>query len=153
MKQIVFILSVILLMGCSTIGKFPYVQESSIIDYSQYEKKCFFITESNSVSFEYKPIGSIMVKVENGYEVISVDKKESSIDDIYGQKKISYKKKFGDYKVATINDALDLIYNKSIEKNADGIINIKIEPIIGQNPYQTNTITGYFVSGMAIKRK
>ena len=150
--SVITLASILLLTGCS-VQKMPYLETSSFVDYSTYAQKGFFITESNSVSFEYKPIGSIMVKVENGYEVLSVDKNEFSIDNISGQTKVSYKQKLGDYKIATINDALDLIYKKSIEQKADGIINIKIEPIISPNPYQTNTITGYFVSGMAIKRK
>ena len=154
MKKIVFILSVILLMGCSTIGKFPYVQESSIIDYSQYEKKGFFITEANSVSFEYEAVGSVSAKVESGFEIMGSNKVRAVGDDIY-QKQMETKTKvaYGEFVSATPTQALELLYQRAVESRANGIINLKISPITQYTQAYGNVITGYFATGMAIKMK
>lgn len=155
MKKTVFMLALLPLMfSCSTIGKFPYVQEASIMDYSQYEKKGFFITEANSVSFEYEAVGSVSAKVESGFEVIGGKKVKAIGDDIY-QKQMTTKTKvsYGEFVAATPSQALELLYQKSVENRANGIINLKISPITQYTQAYGNIVTGYFATGMAIKRK
>lgn len=154
-KKVLFLLALLPFMfSCSTIGKFPYVQEASIMDYSQYEKKGFFITEANSVSFEYEAVGSVSAKVESGFEVIGGKKIKAIGDDIY-QKQMATKTKvsYGEFVAATPNQALDLLYKKAVENNANGIINLKISPITQYTQAYGNIVTGYFATGMAIKRK
>ena len=153
MKKTVFMLALLPLMfSCSTIGKFPYVQEASIMDYSQYEKKGLFITEANSVSFEYKAVGSVSAKVESGFEVIGGKKVKAIGDDIY-QKQMTTKTKvsYGEF-VAAPSQALELLYQKSVENRANGIINLKISPITQYTQDYGNVITGYFATGMAIRK-
>lgn len=140
----------LLVVGCS-IQKRVYVQESVIIDYSKYNNKGFFITESNSVNFEYKAIGSISAKVESGYGTVDSYKEKTMNDDLYPQE-MSVKVKYRDYIQATPEAALETLYKKAIENGANGVINLKITPIINnENPY-ISIITGYFVTGMAINK-
>lgn len=102
MKRILAFLLLCCLCGCATTYKWPYVQESSIIDYSQYAKKGFFITQANSVNFDYTPIGSISAKVEGGYEVLNIDAVKVSGDDIYSrQPETKVKVQYGKYIKAT----------------------------------------------------
>ena len=153
-KTVLLMLALLpLLFSCSTIEKFPYVQEASIIDYSQYEDKDFFITEANSVSFEYEAVGSVSAKVESGFEVIGGKKVRAIGDDIY-QKQMATKTKvsYGDFVAATPGQALELLYQKAVEHHANGIINLKISPITQYTQAYGNVITGYFATGMAIKR-
>ena len=142
----------ITIVGC-TVTKRAYIQESEMIDYSKYAEKGFFITESNSVSFEYAAIGSISAKVESGYEIIGANKKKAVEDDIYPkQSNINVKIKYGDYISATPEAAIEELYNKAIENGANGVINLRIDPITTYIQQYGNIITGYFCTGMAIKR-
>ena len=68
-----------------------------------------------------------------------------------GGETITRTSKLGEYKVATVDNALDVIYEESIKAGANGLINVKITPL---SVYQSGItfITGYNVSGMAIKK-
>ena len=135
--------------SCATY-KYPYTKTFTAIDYSEYSGKGFFITESSSVGFDYTPIGSVFVEISPGYEVLDVKK------DSYGNDKYVY----GDeLKIATINDALDELYEKCIRMGANGVIGLKISS--HQEPVQsissvtsTSHVYGNVVtlSAMAIKR-
>lgn len=93
------------------------------IDLSRYNSSGFFITESNSVSFDYSPI-CLMGTQGGGKQYI--DKKLTKL-------------------------SLDEVFNKFVDdcksKGADGVINIKIS----QN-YSASE-NSFYISGMAIKRK
>ena len=129
--------------------KIPYTSTVTVIDYSYFSKKGFFITESPSVSFDYEPVGSIIVRVENGHEVVK--EKTKVTKTLLGGETITRTSKLGEYKVATVDNALDVIYEESIKAGANGLINVKITPL---SVYQSGItfITGYNVSGMAIKK-
>lgn len=129
--------------------KIPYTSTVTVIDYSYFSKKGFFITESPSVSFDYESVGSIMVSVQSGHNVIEGEKKVSK--SIFGGEIETYSSVMGKYRAATIDDALDLIYDESIKAGANGLINLKISPITVYQSGQTY-VTGYIVNGMAIKR-
>lgn len=152
-KALIALFAATTLFSCFTIGKFPYVQESSIIDYSQHEEKGFFVTEANSVSFEYKAIGSVSAKVESGYEVVGGKKVKAIGDDVY-QKQMATQTKvaYGGFVSATPAQALELLYQKAKESHANGIINLKLSPITQYTQAYGNVITGYFATGMAIRR-
>ena len=82
MKKLVLIIVVITLASYETF--FPLV---SFVDYSSYNDDGIFLTESNSVSFKYEPIGSVNVILYSGYTVekkkeLSGAKKEKG-DDVY----------------------------------------------------------------------
>src|SRR5690606_19343858 len=69
MKKLLWMLSVAFFASCAT-NKMalpePYTTVS-IVDYKFYTERGFFITESNSVSFEYTPVSSIVVKSVPGF--------------------------------------------------------------------------------------
>lgn len=147
MKKI--LLLAVAALAMTSCSKIPYTSTVTVIDYSYFTKKGFFITEAPSVSFEYEPIGSIMVRVESGHEVIKEERKVSK--SILGGEIETYSSKMGKYKVATIDDALDVIYEESVKAGANGLINVKITPLSVYQSGQTY-ITGYIVNGMAIKK-
>ena len=157
MRQLKTIISIsfifFVFFGCS-VAKFPYIQESSIIDYSKYSKKGFFMTESNSVSFDYMTIGSVTAKVNSGYEVKDVNTKEYIDDAVYsGDPSVKLNINYGKYIKATTDKAIEELYNRAVENDANGIIELSITPITETNQQFGTVITGYFVSGMAIKRQ
>ena len=151
-KTLTFIL-LCCLCSCVTTYKWPYVQESSIVDYSQYAKKGFFITQANSVNFEYMPIGSLSAKVEGGYEVLNVDAVKIAGDDIYSRvPETKVNVKYGKYIKATPELAIDELYRKAKENGANGVIGLEINPITTYSQQYGNVVTGYFITGMAIKK-
>lgn len=151
MKTLIFLILCVL-TGCATLPKWPYVQESSIIDYSEYAKKNFFITESESVNFNYTAIGSISAKVESGYEVLNAKTYQVSGDDIYtNEPQTKVKIKYGKYVKATPEAALEELYARALDSGANGIVGLDIKPITKYSQQYGNVIIGYFVTGMAIK--
>ena len=60
MKKI--IISFIILLFFSSCMS-TYRSYTIVVDYSRYAANGFFITESNSVSFEYMPVGSVIAHV------------------------------------------------------------------------------------------
>jgi uncharacterized protein YbjQ (UPF0145 family) len=150
MKKIISFCVVLLFVTSCTTYKIPYRRYSAAIDFSAYAQKGFFITESNSVSFSYEPVGSISAVVSSGYEILNSENLKST-DDVYG----SYKKiKYGKMIDASVNDALDELYNSAIRLGADGIINFRSEYVPSlYNKAVLITPDSYIVSGMAIRRK
>jgi len=150
MKKIISFCVVLLLVTSCTTYKIPYRRYSGTIDFSAYAQKGFFITESNSVSFPYEPVGSISAVVSSGYEVLNSEKSKSN-DDVYGAfQKIKYGKMID----ASVNDALDELYNSARRLGADGIINFRSEFIpASYNQAALISPDSYIVSGMAIRRK
>lgn len=132
MKKIILsAVSVLILSSCAITG--PYYREyANSIDYSKYSEKGFFLTESNSVSFNYTPIATVYCVIENGY-VRVVDGKEYQLQgETYGSKNLEWKKGYAD-------TTLDKLYQEAKKLGADGIINLQ---------FSNNR-----ASGMAIKRK
>ncbi|MDH6304658.1 uncharacterized protein YbjQ (UPF0145 family) [Parabacteroides sp. PF5-5] len=130
MKKIV-ILFVLTAMLSSCVTHQKYREYSAFIDYSQYMKEGFFLTESNSVNFDYIPVGNVSSLIVGG---------KSGKKTIY----VSH------------DDALWLLYSKAKEMKANGIINLKFTYISG-NSYSDGYTShvGYSsisVSGMAIRR-
>lgn len=153
MKKTLVFLFLCCLCSCVTTYKWPYIQESSIIDYSVYAKKGFFITESNSVNFDYSAIGSISAKVESGYEVLNMDAVKVTGDDIYSrQPETKINVKYGKYIKATPEAAINELFNQAIQSKANGIIGLTIKPITTTSQQYGNVVTGYFVTGMAIRK-
>lgn len=150
MKKILFISLIALLLSSCTTLKPPYSRFSNTVDFSEYTRKGFFITESNSVSFNYDPLGSLTSVVQGGYEVLGRET-ISSNDEVYGTNaKVTY----GEFISASIDDALEELYNSARELGADGIINFKLTYYPPE--YEKNVLvrySSYVVSGMAIKRK
>lgn len=138
-----------LFMLSSCAPKILYTESIGFVDYSSYLSKGIFLTESNSVSFEYDAIGSVTVSVFSGNTVISQTQQVDK-NDIYGEKtRIS--NKMG-WRAASPESALEAAVSQAVSKGANGLINIKISP--ATEVYSSKTVrSGYLVTGMAIKRK
>lgn len=100
----------------------PYVKSVGYIDYTMYDNG-FFITESNSVSFDYKSLGSISALVLSGYQG-------------------------SEYVRASAQDGVTALVEEAMKKNGNGVIALKITPY---TDFQTRQ-SGYFVSGMSIRK-
>ncbi|MDR1984271.1 MAG: hypothetical protein LBQ28_05545 [Prevotellaceae bacterium] len=149
-KILVVFVFTALFVACSTIMP-RYSIISGTIDYSYFTKKGFFITESNSVSFEYTPVGSVFTTIYSG-ETNETGKRELVVkDDFYPYKIYITSKK---WKSADVDDALLEIYNQALNIGANGIINLKIQNITSSQQINGQSIScdGITVSGMAIKK-
>lgn len=147
-KILVFLAAALFLSSCVT-HKPAYTRFTEGVDFSEYTRRGFFITESNSVSFNYDPVGSLTSVVRGGYETLGTDTHTS--DEVYG----TYTNvRYGGFISASVDDALDELYNSARELGADGIINFRLT--YHPPEYEKNVLvvhSSYVVSGMAIKRK
>ncbi|MDU1893022.1 MAG: hypothetical protein E6767_20285 [Dysgonomonas sp.] len=145
---------VIFNFSCSSVIKIPYYESVSYIDYSYFLDKGIFITESNSVSFDYTPKGSIYVEVRSG-DIKDLAKQKSSKnkvhDGIYGES--VFDNNYGKtWAVANIKDALNIMCEEVVHKDANGIINLKITPLSAATDVHPPKAEGYLITGMVIKR-
>ena len=96
MKKILTISFCILLLQSCTC----YVSYISVIEYSKlYDMKDFFVTESNSVSFDYKPLGTITSVTISGFEK-------------------------GNFRMSKLTDTYRELFKSAIMQGANGIINV-----------------------------
>lgn len=146
-KLFLFVLTVFVLVSCSP--KYPRMQVASTVDYSEYMKNGFFITESNSVSFDYKPVGNVSVLLSDGWEVIKGEKE----DGFYTIKDMG-SVRYGMYFPANRAEALQHLVEKAKEMGADGVINLKFEYVM--RLYDKNGVADgreyVRATGMAIKQ-
>ena len=145
---------VLLLSGCSAL-KMPYMSRATVLDYSEYTNKGFFLSEANSVNFEYKALGSITAVTDGGYVVVSTKERKDMKDDVYTSSKPSAKIKYGPYKSASPADALSTLCDKAMEIGANGVINININYIPATYDPKTRAILtpdSFVISGMAIRK-
>ncbi len=146
MKRLVILfISAYSLASCTTI-RVPVEQYSGSIDYSKYTDQGFFITEANSVSFDYKPIASVYSIFKTGYEVSS-KAGTTQKDDLYAGTSMSIKTT-NRIVAATIDGVVSELYTKAKSIGANGIIGLEITyigdaRIIG---------SGYQATGMAIRK-
>ena len=141
-------LSVLCISSASCTPKFS--SKVYYTDYQRYSDAGFFITESNTVSFDYIPVGSVVVRQTAGVmsdtEIISQNVPEKrGYDELYGE--LEKKRHSNSWKLPSDYTALDAVYKVAKEQNADGIINLKITmPVV-------NNASIIELSGMLIKRK
>ena len=153
MKKLFFIGAMALLLS-SCVVKYPYRQYAYSVDFTQFTNQGFFLTESNSVSFDYDPIGSVSAVVESGYEVLNKTSIEelNSNDDIYTFEQLG-KMKFGKYIYASPEAAIANLVETSKKLGANGVINLDVGYISAITDKNGSIISpsSYVVSGMAIK--
>jgi hypothetical protein len=143
MKKILLIstLFMMLLTSCSTVPKSSFYYT----DFKQFYDDGFFVTESNSLPFDYIPMGSL--KVVNNWDEIVVkgqkvkNTKEVMVDDIYseGTRTIVPKK----VTAPTAESALKEAKAFADKQGADGIMNLDIR-------HKDNAV---ILNGMLFKRK
>ncbi|GFI58127.1 MAG: hypothetical protein OSJ32_05740 [Muribaculaceae bacterium] len=141
-------LSVLCISSVSCTPKFS--SKVYYTDYQRYSDAGFFITESNTVSFDYVPVGSVVVRQTAGVmsdtEIISQNVPEKrGYDELYGE--LEKKRHSNSWKLPSDYTALDAVYKVAKEQNADGIINLKI------TMPEVNNADIIELSGMLIKRK
>jgi hypothetical protein len=149
MKKLVFLILVVGLFTACVTPKMPEPYGfSSFLDYSPLTDKGIFVTESNSVSFDYKTLGSVSATevagwVKKGKEpktIRNLDKNRE--DDMYiGTDKNQYTGR-NVYVAANVDMAMERIISTLQEIGANGIINLKVQG-------DSHQIT---ISGMAIKK-
>lgn len=143
MKQAFLLLLTMVLGSCVTFGPI-----TNFVDYSAYAQNGMFLTESNSVSFDYQPKGSIQVLLYNGYlpqpEAKEQAKSKMKEDGIYYQNTTMSSK----FKNATLDEALDMAVRIAEKNGANGIINLRYDymPVMKSSP------GGWQITGMAIKK-
>ncbi|MDX3913813.1 MAG: membrane lipoprotein lipid attachment site-containing protein [Pseudosphingobacterium sp.] len=158
MKRILFALTGVSLLSACSIYQQPAIYEASGIDYSKYSSNGFFISESNSVSFDYVPISSVSATVADGYVQKSIDglqrKSNQKKDNVYSDKSPVNSERFskGEYVEFTVSDAVELLYKRSTDLGANGIINLKIRRVSGYDKKGYWKGIGYEATGMAIKK-
>lgn len=148
------ILIVVVLSSCATLpSPQSYV---GMIDYTELTQRGLFVTESNSVSFDYEPIGSIYAEETDGWIKKSQVKEESKSkkkdiysDDYYSSSRLEFGKK--EFMPADVNRVLQSVADQLKRVGANGIINMKIDYI--KIPLSKElSLNRIIVSGMAIKR-
>lgn len=141
------IVALVLLSGCSMRQFSHYV---GLLDYSAVPG--MFITESNSVSFEYQPVGSILVMEISG-DAKKEKKKTKELDDIYGDGQDHsgeiYYVSAGNWRYANMQSALNYAAERAKELGGNGIINLRTDVLLDEH----NHIDKAIVRGMVIKRK
>lgn len=140
----IFICSLLALVSCRT----PMTHTTYYIDYQEAGQGKVFITEANSVSFEYEPLGSILVEETSGMIKITVPttEKERNSDSIYGTGPTT--KTVNSYSRATAQTALNYAATEVLLLGGDGIINLQLSAT--RDKSGTPIVS---VSGMVIKRK
>lgn len=151
MRKLLIIVSLFLFSSC-TIIEIMAIKETSFIDFTEFQD--FYLSQSNSASFPFSPLGIVTAICVSGKEVVSNQKeiKKKVTDDAYYSKNTTDSRNSKlIYVKATSQDALRLIYGRAKELGANGIINIKIDYL----PADINTglHNGYMITGMAIKKE
>ena len=144
MKKL-FLLSaaMMLFVSCASVQLPAPRSATSLMDYSPLTSNGIFVTESNSVSFEYEPIGSVVAVAYGGWG--KLESQKAGKDDSYVS--TSGKTVYFD---PSLSDAYESLKSKLFEIGANGIINLKATFTPGDpSRYVVGTIT---LSGMAIAR-
>lgn len=129
--------------------KTPYYQYAVFADYRLLAEKGFFVTEAESVSFDYETIGFMSVEVASGYKDIIKDGKAV-------EKKVGLlEEKTEEYKVATLQESLEYFREKAVSIGANGAIrlNVYTKSSMPLSPGSfVFTPSSYVISGMLIKK-
>lgn len=148
LRTLITLAAVFILSSCNL--RTYYTEYVGFVDYSSYLKRGVFLTESNSVSFDYDAIGTVSAIIYSGY-IIAKQDRHIDQTEIYSDKEI-VKNEAGQWKEARPDDALAAAVAQAVEKGGDGLINIKITPtsVVDNAKYKRS---GFMATGMAIKRK
>lgn len=156
MKKLIYLTSFILMvfLGSCSRNTTQFTQIGTLLDLRPLTNDGFFITESNSVGFDYQPIGVMTLLEVSGEDenhvVTKQEVKSDYSDDLYFSAII--KKQSKKWKDADGFSALTELVRLAKEEGANGIINLKIK----NNWFMVNNKPQYIisveVSGMLIKR-
>lgn len=147
-KTVLFMMALLLVSLTSCKSLLPqFTQKTYVLDYSKASRQGVFLSEANSVSFEYAPVASIVVTSSDGMAKVAKTSKNYG-DESYGgpDTKISYK---DEWQVATYEQTLDRAVQSCLDLGGDGIINITFN----LNYDSQGAVTGNTLRGMVIRRK
>lgn len=134
-KTFLLLLTITALSSCVTRS---YYIETGSIDYSQYTKEGFFMTEASSVSFNYEPVASVYTIVYSGEDKEWAKKHKSKENPFPSNRRR-----------ASYSDGIDAIYKDTVSKGANGIVGLKYHTIYTKD----GLLDHVYVEGMAIKKK
>lgn len=153
-KLSLMIATVILMMTCScgsyknSLPKHGFF--TGFLDYSKYAESGFFITESNTVPFDYVSIGSLSVLEKSGtikgsvqetvVKGLKAETKTFEVDDLYAESKKEVKDVNWIY--ASDESVLEAFVQRAKSLGANGVVNLKFK----------HGLDEVEVSGMIIKR-
>ena len=147
MKKLMLLLLVPIVLGACALRK-PVLMSATLIDYSKFTNQGFFFTESNSVSFEYKPVGSVSALFYSGYELKPGQTMISNGDDVYsGGGLVKTTSKFIP---ATQQGVVDQLFTEAKKVGANAIINLKTKQDFHYVEKVGYIFDGYSGSGMAV---
>ena len=155
MKKInLFVLAIMAVIFSSCEPKMAIVNYYQ--DFRDFYDNGFFVTVSNTVPFEYIPVGYIILTDVAGIIYVPetdarVRKDTGGDDDTEGIYYNPNKGKKRKWVKATSNSALEEIKKIAADKGADGILNVRVEPCFASE--KSATPYGYRVYGMLFKRK
>lgn len=148
MKKILLLsFCAIVLSSCATYLPAPK-SIIGMVDYSGLTNRGIFVTESNSVSFDYEPVGSIYVEEVGGW--IRQDGKPNSVDPKADYYVGSNSKKV--YQAPDIQAVYVKLAQKLKEVNANGLINLKITSTSQFDQLSKTTVGKIVITGMAINK-
>lgn len=133
MKKLLPLFALVLLITSCTTTIPPY-SGYLFLDYSPLTSSGIFVSESNSVNFEYTPLGSILVTARGGGKISH-----------YGSP--SDASAIGKFNSIDFKDVAELLKYELLRNGANGIINLKIVYL----PKDNTQGSGYTITGMAIK--
>ena len=146
-KVLVLIVATWLFTSCATYRPTPK-SFFGIIDYSALTSKGLFVTESNSVNFDYQAIGSVIAEEIGGWISKSSKQQSVSASDEYYVGASSKKM----YKAPDVQAAFDNIEKHLSSIGANGIINLNITTSYEIDLVSKLPVDKITVSGMAIRK-
>lgn len=147
MKKYFYLLMLaVLLASCSIVNVPAPKQYAATIDYAYLSQKGIFVTESNSVNFDYEPLGSIYVECTGGW-VKKKYKEGDVMQDIYMANPSSV-----EYLPATIDDAYQMVLSEVKKLRANGVINLKISTVSEYLSTYKVTVNKIIITGMCIRK-
>lgn len=143
--KLLMIVPIFVLVSCATVNVPAPKQYAATIDYAYLSQKGIFVSESNSVSFDYEPLGSIYVECTGGW-VKKKHKEGDVMEDIYMTTLGSVK-----YLPPTIDDAYQLILSEVKKLRANGVINLKIRTVSEYQSTYEVYVDKIIITGMCIR--
>ena len=144
--KLLLIMPILALASCTTVNVPAPKQYAATIDYTYLSQKGIFVTESNSVSFDYEPLGSLYVECLGGW-VKKKHKDGDVMEDIYMANPGSVM-----YLKPTIEEAYQLVLSEIKKLRANGVINLKISTVSEFNSTYKVTVDKIVITGMCIRK-
>jgi len=154
-KCLLIIACVLFFASCATTQKPAPFTTVSMLDYSLLTERGIFVTESNSVGFDYETIGSVLIQSYGGYVSNKKKKRERIVtqDDYYIHNEgIPITKGKFQYVEPSLVDAMITLGDYLKDVGANGIINIKVTVMPEDINDDTNNKDKIVITGMAIRK-